>query len=259
MSKIDLYFDKPVMNAAGILGFSPEPKGRIDYSNFGAFVTNPISLAPRKPAGGERVIPFPGGLLIHTGYPNPGYKSTIKNHRRRWSNSPVPVVVNLIAQDARSIRDMVQRFEGLEGVMGVEIGIPPGSEPDLVFEMVQAAVGELAVIVRIPLEDVHHISRRSHWSDIFKDSRIDAISMAPQRGCMSGAQNNLISGRLYGPSQFPHILAAVENLLDTGIPVIAGGGVYNKRDIKVLLGLGVTAVQLDTVLWRGGTQISKFF
>jgi len=257
MSKVDLFFEKPIMNAAGILGFSPEPKGRIDVSHFGAFVTNPISLAPRKPASGERVIKFPGGCLIHTGYPNPGFRLTIEKHRRRWSNSPVPVVVNLLAQDAHAIREMVQRLEGLDGVVGIEIGIPPGSEPDLVLKMVMAAVGELAIIVRIPFEDVHHTNMRSPWIELLQNPGIDAISMSPQRGCLLDSQNNLVSGRLFGPSQYPQTLAAVGNLLDTGIPVIASGGVYNKQDINILLELGVKAVQLDTVLWHGGNNISK--
>jgi dihydroorotate dehydrogenase len=86
---------------------------------------------------------------------------------------------------------------------------------------------------------------------------IDAISMSPQRGCLLDAQNNLVSGRLYGPALFPHTIAAVESLLDTDIPVIAGGGVYHTQNINILLEMGVKAVQLDTVLWRGGTNISN--
>ena len=47
MSKRDLYFRKPLMNAAGTLGFSPDPRASVAWEDLGAFVTNPISLRPR--------------------------------------------------------------------------------------------------------------------------------------------------------------------------------------------------------------------
>jgi hypothetical protein len=50
MPKQDLYFSKPVMNAAGMLGFTPSFRDSIPWGDFGVFVTNPISLRPRPPA-----------------------------------------------------------------------------------------------------------------------------------------------------------------------------------------------------------------
>ena len=92
---------------------------------------------------------------------------------------------------------------------------------------------------------------------MLKNTGINALSVSPQRGCLPDARNKLVSGRLYGPALFPHTIAAVESLLDTDIPVIAGGGEYRTQEIDILLHLGVKAVQLDTVLWRGGTNISN--
>ena len=60
--KRDLYFSKPLMNAAGSLGFAPDMRLGIPFDSLGAFVTNPISLRSRKPAaqpalrGGGRVV-----------------------------------------------------------------------------------------------------------------------------------------------------------------------------------------------------------
>ena len=78
--KRDLYFSKPIMNAAGSLGFAPDPRNGIDLDSFGAFITNPISLRPRLPAAQPAVIEFPGGFLLHSGLPNPGLSSVIKKH-----------------------------------------------------------------------------------------------------------------------------------------------------------------------------------
>ena len=45
----DLAIHPPFMNAAGCLGFAPNPRGPVDLGRLGAFVTNPVSLAPRQP------------------------------------------------------------------------------------------------------------------------------------------------------------------------------------------------------------------
>ena len=85
MAKQDLKFDPPVMNAAGSLGFSPERYTPIDWSKLGAFVTNPISLLPRTPAQGGRFTSYTGGFLLHTGYPNPGFRQVVRRYARKWS------------------------------------------------------------------------------------------------------------------------------------------------------------------------------
>src|SRR5687767_12191231 len=89
--KRDLYFSKPLMNAAGSLGFAPDLRNGLSLDAFGAFVTNPVSLRPRLPAAQPAVIEFPGGFLLHTGLPNPGLSSVIKTHAARWNRSSLPI------------------------------------------------------------------------------------------------------------------------------------------------------------------------
>ena len=64
MSKRDLYFNKPIMNAAGSLGFAPDTRVGISVESFGAFVTNPFSLRPRVPTAKPAVIEYTGGFLL---------------------------------------------------------------------------------------------------------------------------------------------------------------------------------------------------
>ena len=78
--KRDLYFSKPLMNAAGSLGFAPDTRLGIPLDLFGAFVTNPFSLRPRLPAARPDVIEHPGGFLLHTGLPNPGFTAGLKKY-----------------------------------------------------------------------------------------------------------------------------------------------------------------------------------
>ncbi|MBL8100878.1 MAG: hypothetical protein JNK81_16970, partial [Anaerolineales bacterium] len=52
--KRDLFFSKPLINSAGMLGFAPDFRSLGDFGSLnklGAFVTNPISLRPRLPTG----------------------------------------------------------------------------------------------------------------------------------------------------------------------------------------------------------------
>jgi dihydroorotate dehydrogenase (NAD+) catalytic subunit len=240
MPKNDLFLDKPLMNAAGTLGYSPDPKGSVDFSQFGAFVTNPISRRPRTPAKGARFSSYSGGFLLHSGLPNPGLRAIIKQHSQRWARSPVPVIVHLLALEPASLARMIERLEGIDGVMGVEIGLPPDVDPDMAFDFSQAAVGELPVIVRLPFEQVESLAQ------VVVEAGASAISLGAPRGKLEG-----INGRMYGPSVFPLALRTVEKLAELGIPVIGAGGVYQAQDVNAMLEAGALAVQVDTILWRG--------
>ena len=66
---------------------------------------------------------------------------------------------------------------------------------------------------------------------------------------LPGREARLVSGRLYGPAILPLALNAVRSLKKLGLPVIAGGGVFRKKDGEAMLSAGALAVQLDAVLW----------
>ncbi len=251
MPKTDLFLEKPLTNAAGTLGFSPDLKGPVALDRLGAFITNPISWLARTPARGERYLPFSGGFLLHSGYPNPGIKAAIKQHALRWARSPLPIIVHLLAEDPHTLEQMVQQLEGLPGLVGIELGLPPNIEPGLAYQMAMAAVGELAIIVRIPFEQACGANPDQSLFDALAQAGINALSLAPARGTLPDAQGAPVSGRLYGPAMFPQALAAVMRLSGLGLPFIAAGGVYTSPDIDAMLSAGAVAVQLDAVLWRG--------
>ncbi|MFH1634618.1 MAG: hypothetical protein ABIG63_11515 [Chloroflexota bacterium] len=246
MSKQIFSLSTPLLNAAGILGFAPDARSPVDMARLGAFVTNPVSRAARTPARGERYIPYPGGFLLHTGLPNPGLNAVIRLYKTRWARSPLPVIVHLLAQEAASLRKMVEQLEDVEGVMGVEIGLPPDGDADLAYGLAAAAVGELPVIVRVPFKCCAEIA------EAVAETGVSAVSLAAPRGTLTGQDGNLVSGRLYGPAVFALALGAVRKLAGLGIPLIGAGGVYRQADVDAMLAAGAMAVQLDAVLWRGG-------
>ena len=241
MPKNDLFLAQPLMNAAGTLGFAPDPKLPVDLSQFGAFVTNPISYGSRTPAKGKRFATYAGGFLLHSGLPNPGLKTVIKKFAKRWARAAPPVIVHLLALEPASLARMIERLEGIEGIMAIEVGLPPNVDPDTTFDFTQAAIGELPAILRLPLEQADELGQT------VIEAGASAVSLGAPRGKLAD-----LGGRMYGPGVFPLALQAVEKLAGSGIPVIGAGGVYHHKDVEAMLAAGAIAVQIDSVLWRGG-------
>lgn len=245
MSKYDLTFSKPLMNASGTLGFTPDLRGPLDLSRLGAFVTNPISLGRRTPARGPRYQPFPGGFLLHTGYPNPGLRETIRRCQERWARSPIPIIVHLLGEKVADLPGMLRQVEALEGVIGIELGLPKEADGKVVRAFSEAALGELPVIIRLPLERAVETAAQAIQGGAA------ALSLGAARGAFPARAGNIIQGRLYGPALFPQALMVVKEIRQAGLPVIGAGGLYSQEQCEAMLSVGALAVQLDSILWRG--------
>ena len=245
MAKRDLTFDPPIMNAAGTLGLSADLHSPMDWRRFGVFITNPVSLNKRTPAHGTRYVAYPGGFLLHTGYPNPGVSQVIKHYAKHWAHSPLPVIVHLLAHHSDEVDKMARMLETLEGVNGLELGIPGDATQEQLQTLTRAAAGELPIIVRLPMERSLELAEGAIQAGAM------AVSLAPPRGLLPTTSGTLVQGRLFGPSIFPTALKVVRELMMLNIPTIGAGGVYSAEQCHVMLSAGALAVQLDGILWRG--------
>jgi dihydroorotate dehydrogenase len=240
--KRDLYFSKPLMNAAGSLGFSPDPRNGISLASFGAFVTNPLSLRPRLPTPQPAMVEFPGGFLMHTGLPNPGLSSAVKHHAARWNRADLPIIINLMADRPDETKRMVQSLENVDNVMAVELGFAPLLADDIILLTLELCVGELPLIFSLPVEQVLSVGPK------LIQNGAAAISISPPRGML--VQNEAtITGRLYGPSLLPRVLDIVHSARKLEIPIIANGGIWSEKDVADSLSAGAMAVQVDASLW----------
>lgn len=240
--KRDLYFSKPFMNAAGTLGFAPDMRAPVPWDDFGAFVTNPLSLRPRAGATQPALNEYPGGFLLHTGLPNPGLSSVLKKNTRRWSDSPLPIIVNLMADRAEETKQMIEMLEEVDNVAAVELGFAPLLADDIIVMAVEMCLGELPLIVSLPTDQVLRVGPR------VIEEGAQAISLSMPRGALM-KDSSLVTGRLYGPSLFPQTLEVVHSAVKLGLPIIGAGGVYTQDAAQDLLTAGALAVQMDAGLW----------
>lgn len=243
--KRDLYFSKPLINAAGSLGFAPDPHNGIplDAHVFGAFVTNPISLRPRLPAAQPALIQFPGGFLLHTGLPNPGLSNVLKKYSAKWNRAGLSIIVHLMADRPEETQQMVRNLENIDNVMAVQLGFAPLLSDDIILLNLEMCIGEIPLIFSLPYEQVLSLGPRliQHGAG--------AISLAPPRGALNDKDGKLISGRLYGQSLFPRSLEVVRSAAMLGLPIIGAGGVWTDADAESMLKAGAMAVETDAQLW----------
>lgn len=242
--KRDLYFSKPIMNAAGMLGFAPDPRAPVDWQTMGAFITNPISLRRRWPAAQPSMLEYPGGFLLHTGLPNPGFESVMNQHANAWHRSELPVIVHLMADRPEEAGRMVQRLEGIENVMAVELGFAPLLADDILLLALEMCQGELPLIASLPAAQLLRTGAR------LMEMGAQAVSLAPPRGSLNARDGSRVTaGRLYGPALFPQSLELVREAAKAGLTVIGAGGVWEQAQAEAMLEAGALAVQMDASLW----------
>jgi dihydroorotate dehydrogenase (NAD+) catalytic subunit len=253
MFKRDLYFSKPLMNAAGMLGFAPDERIPAPWAEFGAFVTNPLSLRRRLPAASPELVDYPGGFLLHSGLPNPGLESALKQHAARWARASQPVIVHLMADRPEETARMVRALERVENVLAVELGFAPRLAGDILMLAVEQSLGELPLVVNLPTDQMLSLGAR------LVDAGVAALSLSAPRGALprSGESSGLVTGRIYGPSLFAPALEVVYSAARLGLPVIGAGGVYQREQASAMLEAGALAVQLDAVLWSGSWGESR--
>ncbi len=246
--KNSLIVESPVMPAAGTVGFGDDYKDLVKLEKLGALVTNPVTFQPWQPATGTRVVPLDGGLLVHTGLPNPGLGKVLDQHRTLWANLPLPVILHLVGTTVDHVRRALERLDSEDSVAAVELGLNDDIPWQEAEQLVKTAVthSEKPLLVRLPLTDVYTLARAC--DDAGAGALV--IAAAPRGTARDPYTGRLVSGRLYGPLVKPLVLRTVgllANKLDA--PVIGAGGIHTQQDARDYLDAGACAVQIDTVTW----------
>ncbi len=245
--KTGLAIRSPVMPAAGIAGYSSERADVIDWSRWGAFVTNRVTARPRLPSGEPVTIDLGAALFVHTGISNPGIVAVIKENQPAWKRVGVPVIVHVASLTPDDVAECVVRLAIIDSVTGVELGVRDEEDEGAIAALVAAAVevGAQPILVRLPLEQA------AEYAPTCAEAGADALVIAsPPRGTLPHG-GGFVSGRLYGRGTLPLTLRAVRETVDkVNLPIVASGGVHTLEDAQALLAAGASAVQIDTLIWR---------
>jgi dihydroorotate dehydrogenase (NAD+) catalytic subunit len=244
-----LTLEIPVMPAAGTFGFGDVYRDLIKYDKLGAFVTNPVTYAQWTPAHGPRVVPLPGGVLLHTGHPNAGISKVMAKYRNTWDAMPMPVVLHILATSVDDVRKCASRADAEAVVDAIELGIDDDTDWQTVERMVSSAVKNIdkPVLVRVPSSNAVELAQ------VAADHGAGAIvACAPPKGLVRDPlSGQLVRGRLYGTLVKPTVLRIVERLAEilSEVPIIGAGGIHDAQDARDYLECGARAVQIDSITW----------
>lgn len=229
-------------NAAGFLGLLPPAQTEFG-KDLGVFLPSPLSLNPRDPVENRCLVSYPGGVLLHTGLPNPGIKKAVQTYSERWSRLPMPVWLNLLPNNADEAAQLSEIVDELENTAASVITLPTSASREERKLILNAARGEKPFLAEIPL-------------DMVNGDLVDCVRFSEAAGVVLGAprgrlfkDGKWVNGRLYGPALFPQVIAALRLLRRTGKPILVGCGVCSLEQGEQLLHLGVEAVLVDVLLW----------
>ncbi|MCC6804657.1 MAG: hypothetical protein IT319_17375 [Anaerolineae bacterium] len=246
--KTNLIVDSPVMNAAGTLGFGDEYRDLVDLSVLGAFVTNPLTYAPRSPANGTRVVPLSGGVLVHTGLPNPGINKVVEQNRAAWERMSIPVIAHLVVNAAEDLHKSIAVLEREPSIEAIEFGLNDEMNPAETEWAIRAALGKMEkpLLVRFPFN-----AHLDHFAAAVDAGAHALVISAPPRGTARDQTGQLVAGRVYGPLVKPMVLRMVGQLVRRfpRIPVIGAGGIHSEQDARDYIEAGAVAVQVDSATW----------
>jgi dihydroorotate dehydrogenase len=243
MLKQYLQFFHPLVNAPGSLGFYPDLKRMPEIAHLGAFFTNPISRHSRPPANDRCVLRYPGGILLHSGYPNQGLTRIVKTCALRWADSPVPVIPHLLVEDIFQLNEMIERLDGLTNLAAISLSLPENLPDMEILSWLDQIICELPLILQV------QPARLVALSNFLQETQVSALSMSASRGTLPNQDEINVTGRLFGPALFPQTLQQLVKVQKNHLPVIAAGGIYTQEQINTCLSTGALAIQLDTVLW----------
>jgi dihydroorotate dehydrogenase (NAD+) catalytic subunit len=256
--KTGLALASPVMPAAGCFGLAAEYARLVEVEALGAVVVGPLTAGPRRGDQPPRLLPIPGGVLVHTGLANPGVAAAVRRHARAWACSPVPVIVHVAGTSADETETCCRRLSGVEAVAGVELGLPDAATAGEVAAIVRAARAAAVqpLIVRLPLA----LGVVEGLCELAAEAGADALTIAaPPRGSVWYERGGrFISGRLYGPFVLPLALRALRRVAElVALPLIGCGGVHSVEDALAFLRAGAVAVQVDAALWRDPACLAR--
>jgi dihydroorotate dehydrogenase (NAD+) catalytic subunit len=236
--KRSLTLNNPILHAAGGYG------APFDSANIGALITSPLTWRARVGAPLPRVVEISGGVLLRTGAANPGLPKILREYRRMWETSPIPIIIAFAAQGVDDWATMATQLEGVAGVGGIELDLNPTINAAHAIRAIRAA-SELPILAKLDLDNARAIA----GACVAAGANTLVVARAP-RGMML-IQGKPWYGRWFSPAAKIFALDAVTDISkqNLGAPIIACGGIHSANDAREFLTVGACAIEIDSAEW----------
>ncbi len=240
------------------------------YGGVGVVVTKTVTPEPRSGNPQPRLCELPTGALNSIGLENVGLSAFLADKLPGLAARRVPFVVSLAATAPRDFGLMCAALAAaardVPGWHGVELNVscPNVAHGGVDFGADPATVEECTASARPHLPDRVLLTKLTP-----NVARVAPLAAAARRGGADGvtAINSLIglevdlrsgrpvlprrTGGYTGPGVMPVALAKVDEIVrETGIPVVAVGGIATADDALKFFALGAVAVQVGTAQLR---------
>jgi len=260
----------PLMLASGILGETGPSLLRAIKAGAGAVVTKSIGKAPRDGYPNPTAVEVEGGLLNAIGLANPGIEEYLKELGIAVKGSHgTPIIGSIFGGEPGECAELARSMErGGASAIEMNLGCPHakglgadiGSNPDLVKEFTASvkATVRIPVFVKITpnVTDITAIGQaveEGHGDAIVAINTVRGMAVDADLG--RPVLSNMLGG-MSGPAIKPVGLAAVWRVYEkVKIPIIGVGGISNARDVVEYIMAGASAVQVGTVVWKGGVEV----
>jgi dihydroorotate dehydrogenase (NAD+) catalytic subunit len=246
--KIGLDLANPVMIAAGCCGYGHAYRSLIDLPAFGAIVTNPITLRPRRGTAQPRLAETTAGFILDTGGQNPGVKKVIRQYKKFWLGARVPIIAHLPADEPDDLLRTARALDSTAAIAAIELGLPREATPRDIEHWIRAIRTGcmLPLLLKLPLDTA------TEMVDVAVDMAVDVLVVGspPPGAALVQGSGKMVSGHLYGPALHSRVLHQVQIIRElVDLPLIAVGGIHSWADAQAFLTAGATAVQIDTLLF----------
>lgn len=251
----------PVAVASGAFGYGSEYADLIDVTRLGAITVKGIRAQPWPGNPLPRHVEVPGGMVNAIGLQGPGVDGFIRERLPFLRATGVPTLVNIWGTTIEEYAEVARRFDGVEGVAGLELNIscPNVKEGGNAFGVdprtVAALVGAVRVATRLPIlpklapnvPDIRVFARAAQEAGADALALINTLpAMVIDIETRRPALSNRVGG-LSGPAIHPVAVKLVWEAAQVArVPILAMGGITGPEQAIEFLIAGATAVAVGT-------------
>jgi dihydroorotate dehydrogenase (NAD+) catalytic subunit len=247
-NKVGLRLASRLIAGSGAAGFGNAWPPGVGPEMFGALVTAPLSLRPRRGQAPPRIAEVPGGYLLATADHNPGYNRVVRDHAKVWSRIAIPVIAALAAKTPGDWARLAAHLEEETAIAGLELALPG----DVAFADAHPWIAAVRRAAALPLLVKLPATRAEEWARPCAEAGVDALVLGtPPVAAFPAADGMLVVAPVGGPAALPFTLQALQAVarLDLGLPLVAAGGIHDAEDARLCLETGASAVQVRGLMW----------